>query len=131
MSFSLKVKNPGKLTARLLRRSAKFRASVIRNYTLGADRFITDIREKYYMGQKGDIGVNRISKNLHRRWLPVVIDQGDNIIARVSNEMNYAEIHEFGSGIHEKRTFVTEEIMGGSGQEIFTEAAQIALKEAF
>lgn len=131
MSLSFKVKNPGKLTANLLKRSSKFRALALLNYTLGADRFITDIRSKYYSGQKGDVGVNRISTNLFKRWLPNVEVKENNIVARVSNEMNYAEIHEFGSGIHEKKTFVTEEMMGGSGQEIFIEAGKKALQEAF
>lgn len=131
MSFSFEVKNPGRLTASLLKRSSKFKALALRNYTLAADRFIEDIRAKYYSGQQGDVGVNKISGDLRKRWLPMVQVEGIDVVATVSNEMNYAVIHEFGSNTHAKRTFVTEELMGGSGHETFVDAAKKALKEAF
>jgi phage gpG-like protein len=131
MSFSFEVQNPGKLIKSLERKNSKFRRLVVKNYTLAADRFIEDIRAKYYSGQQGDVGVNKISGDLRKRWLPVIVDEGKDVVATVSNEMNYAVIHEFGSNIHAKKTFVTEELMGGSGYETFVDAAKKALKEAF
>lgn len=131
MSLTFKIDNAGLVMKRLQRRNSRFRRLVVRNYTLAADRYIDDIRSKYYSGQKGDVGVNKISHDLHNRWLPVVIDHGDDVSAVISNEMDYAVIHEFGSSMHQKRTDVTGEMEAGTGHDLFVKAGKDALKEAF
>ena len=131
MSFSFKLKNPGKVTANMVRRSKKFRTIAIRNYTLAADVFIQEIRAEYYSGQRGERGVNKITTDLHRNWFPDIQLEDGNLVATIHNSMNYAEVHEFGSSTHDKRTDVTGEMLGGFGNELFVKAAKDALKEAF
>lgn len=131
MKFELKAPAARNIIKKLEARSGKFRAVVKREYILGADRFISEIRAKYYNGREGDVGLNRITSDLYKNWFPEVIEYPVDIVATITNKMNYSVIHEFGTAIHEKRTFVTEEMMSEMGDRHFTEAVSIAMKEAF
>ena len=66
MSFSFKIKNPGRVISALVDRNSKFRAEVRKQYILGADKFIQEIRVKYYYARRGDVGLNRITKELYK-----------------------------------------------------------------
>lgn len=122
------------LSRKLDIRNKKFRQRLRQEFIFAADDFIELIRSRYYRGRKGNRGLNRISHTLHNSWLPIVTEQGDDFIAKISADgVEYGIFHE--TGVPKKnlpqRTFVRRDLNRGAGKQIFTDAVRNAMKAAY
>jgi len=131
VKFTLREK--GKLAEAIVRRDKKFRDAVKRNFVLAGDDFIEGIRQRWYSGRKGgDVGLNRVTSKAHDSWTANVREQLFDIVAMIQNGMKYTVLHENGTKLFPKRTFVRRDLKEEkTGKALFSNAVRQALREAF
>lgn len=138
MTIELSFRDKKKLLKNLQTRNRAFLRDAKKEMIIGGDRFLQEIRSKWYSGRRGDdTGLNQDTRDLYRNWFSEVtdlrtIDRGE-IALRLRNAMRYAKFHEFGSEKNNlpKRTFVTEDLKGELGKQLFTEVFKQLLKKNY
>ncbi len=125
------IKDKGKLIASLVSRTSKFKRDVRKNFKIEGDQFVQYIRGRWYNGRNSDdTGLNKQSGDLYRNWDTIVRDEGIDVVAMISNNMDYGWRHEIGDGV-KKRTFVTSDIKSDEGKKFFLTAVEDAIKANF
>jgi len=128
--ISFTVKDKAKLAKNIFGRNQKFISEVRKNFIIAGDEFIELIRGRWYKQRNpDDTGLNRISHNLHNKWLAEVRERGFDIVAVISCGMNYGKYHEFGTDKLPQRSFVRHDLKLGKGKDFFIQAVKDALKE--
>lgn len=87
----------------------KLEANIYKEASREVTKLVDDIRDDQLSGRSGNYGVDRVTGRLADSLIGEVDIVGDGIETRVLSDVEYINVHQYGTMHHPKRLYIVEE----------------------